>query len=324
MLPYLVLGLVLALAPASGEPLIQGSLSKDLDYLHEYFQKQVLPKWRDEPHVIADHPARRFCYLPGKDVFVTGAPEVRVEPGSIRMEVQLGRRIIQVARDVQGPAVVVVPGVSYYKVMALAGQYVCEVGEVILAGRPPRFAAVLKRDDQVIAREDLGELFLADVEYWVYSDRVVMRVLGFRPEGGWSRYREGEPLAITVTFDLGGGRILVDRVKVTDAALVERMRELSRSLEGPVLGSVLRTGSGVEPLFVDFEPREGDPLVRFIERVFGMYEQGASEEELREVMSEHPNVEFLFPEKGGGTTSGIPVWVLPLLPVPLAGRRDDA
>lgn len=54
MLPYLVLGLVLALTPASGEPLIQGSLSKDLEFLHEYFQKRVLPKWKDDPHVIVD------------------------------------------------------------------------------------------------------------------------------------------------------------------------------------------------------------------------------------------------------------------------------
>ncbi|MEO2241084.1 MAG: hypothetical protein ABGY09_03345, partial [Euryarchaeota archaeon] len=319
---YLVLGLILALAPASGEPVVQGSLSEDLKFLREYFQEQVLPKWKDDPHVIADHPARRFCYLPDRDVFVTEAPEVKVEPGSVQVEVRLGQRVVRVTRDVHGPAVVVVPGVAYYRVMALVGEYTCEVGEpkVVLAGRPPRFTAVLKKGGQVIARGDLGELFLADVEYWVYSDRVVMRVLGFRPGSEWPSQREGEPVAITVTFDLESGRILVDEERVTSAALVERMRESSRALEGPLLGAVLRTGSGAEPLYVDFEPPEDDPLVRFINRMFSMYQQGGSEEELQKVMSEHPNVEFLFPERSEGTP-GLPVWVLPLLPVPLASRR---
>jgi len=40
-------------------------------------------------------------------------------------------------------------------------------------------------------------------------------------------------------------------------------------------------------------------------------------------MSEHPNVEFLFPGRGE-EAPGLPVWILPLLPVPLASRRSGA
>ncbi|AAM02559.1 hypothetical protein [Methanopyrus kandleri] len=318
MLPYLVLGLVLALAPASGELLIRGSLSEDKAFLKEYLESEVLPKWKDDPRVIVDYSDwhHRLVYLPDRDLFVgtDGPATVTVGPGSVRVEVQLatvteaGRESIQVSKSVRDPAVVANSG--FDSVTVLVGDYVCGVEEKLVVGGPPYYIAVLKEGDRVIDREDLGGLSVSDVEYEVYSDRVVMRVLGFG-EGG-------KPLAIIVTFDLKDGRILVDREEITDAALIEK---LSGELVEYPEGAVLRTGSGVEPLYVKFGAPRDDPLVRFIDKVVRMYGQGASEEELRRVMSEHSNVEFLFPERGGGEESGLPVWVLPLLPVPLTVRR---
>ncbi|MEO2241642.1 MAG: hypothetical protein ABGY09_06190 [Euryarchaeota archaeon] len=324
---YLVLGLILALAPASGEPVVQGSLSEDLKFLREYFQEQVLPEWKNEPRVIVDCSEwyHHLVYLPGRNLFVgTDEPVmVSVEPGSVRVEVrtEAGDKSIQVSRGASGPAVVSVSDINV-GVTVLTGDCVCEVKVGGTVGGPPCCVAVLKKGGQVIAKESF-ELFLSDVEYWVYSDRVIMRVLGFRPEGDWPFYRKGEPLAVTVTFDLGGGRILVDRERVTDAALIERMRRASELLEGPIRGAVLRMGSGVEPLYTKFGVPRDDPLAQFIDRVIQLYQEGASEEELQRVMSERPNVEFLFPKRSE-ETPGLPVWVLPLLPVPLASRRGGA
>jgi hypothetical protein len=333
LLPYLVLGLVLALAPASGEPLIRGSLSEDKAFLKEYLESEVLPKWKDDPHVVVDYSNwhHQLVYLPDKGLFVgtDGPVTVTVGPGSVRVEVQpatvteAGRKSIQVSKGVRDPAVVVNSG--FDSVTVLVGDYVCGVEEKLVLSGPPCYTAVLKKGDRVIAREDLGGLSVSDVEYEVYSDRVVIRVLGFSLKGEWPSYQEDEPLAITVTFDLKGGRILVDREGITDAALVERLKALSGELVEYPEGAVLRTGSGAEVLYVRFEPPEDDPLVQFIDKVVRMYGQGASGEELRKVMGEHPNVEFLFPEKsektGQGGTSEIPVWVLPSLPVPLTVRR---
>jgi hypothetical protein len=161
---YLALGLFLALAPASGKPLILGSLSEDLKPLQGYFRNQVLPKWRDDPRVIVDvtqyseSPARWAVYVPKKDLFVymfvPSRMRTSVEPGRVQVVLPpvTGGRPVVVEERLESPAVVV--SVDQFCPLASAsldvvvGDYVCSFLriDVPVLGGPCSVEYVLKRD----------------------------------------------------------------------------------------------------------------------------------------------------------------------------------
>jgi len=316
-----------------------------LKLLQGYFRNQVLPKWRDDPRVIVDvtqyseSPARWAVYVPKKDLFVymfvPSRMRTSVEPGRVQVVLPpvTGGRPVVVEERLESPAVVV--SVDQFCPLASAsldvvvGDHVCSFLriDVPVLGGPcsVEYVLTLRVGDRMVDEEVLKSFDPVDVEYAVYPDRVVMRIFGI-PEGV-----EDRALVINATFDLRRDRILVERWESADPRLISRLRELKRKWATPpeegiaeFFGGLLRERSGVKPLLVGFQLPHDDPLVRFVEKVVRMYNQGAGEEELQKAMEEHPNVEFLFPKKGAKEASRFPVWMPPLPLVPQVGRRNSA
>ncbi|MHC1580407.1 MAG: hypothetical protein ACXQTC_01780, partial [Methanopyraceae archaeon] len=177
-----VLGVLLAVSPVAGRPLLQGSSIDDWWFGWKYVRSEVFQRW-----VAAYSPAGppvyvdavnmsepQVLYLPYKDVFmVPGSPRVEVGPGCVRIVATADGFRETVSLSVRGPAIVDAwPDL----IAALLDGIVCELRTSQSGQMPPHEAVILKGDREIARKSvEMQDMLREVVEYVVYSDRVVFR-----------------------------------------------------------------------------------------------------------------------------------------------------
>ncbi|WP_456483534.1 hypothetical protein [Methanopyrus kandleri] len=321
--------ILLTVGPVAGQPLLQGSSSDDWWFGWKYVRSEVFQRWVDAyspdgPPVLVDAEnmsTHDVLYLPDRDVFVVcGSPGVSVGPGRVEVSAAADGFRESTSLDVRGPAVVDAwPDL----VAALLDDTVCEL-RILREGQMPPYEAIIRKGDREIAREtlDMEDMPREVVEYAVYPDRVVFRVLGRPvPRTLASPPPSDRVIVYTVTFLPREGRILVSRTVSRDPRLLRRLAQFASTYSPTVQVGVLKTPSGTRPLYARFQPPWEDPLIEAIDRAV-LARCNSDETGLREVLREHPNVRLTEPRRRG--SGGNTVWapLPPLVPV-RPGRRGS-
>ncbi|AAM02552.1 hypothetical protein [Methanopyrus kandleri] len=320
--------ILLTVGPVAGQPILQGSSSDDWWFGWKYVRSEVFQRWVDAyspdgPPVLVDAEnmsAPDVLYLPDRDVFVVcGTSEVSVGPGRVEVSTAADGFRESTSLDVRGPAVVDAwPDL----VAALLDDTVCEL-RILREGQMPPYEAVIRKGEREVAREtlDMEDMLREVVEYAVYPDRVVFRVLGRPvPKSLNPSSPPNRVIVYTITFLPREGRILVSRTVSRDPRLLYRLAQFASTYSPTVQVGVLKTPSGALPLFARFQPPWEDPIIEAVDRAVLAW-RNADEAELREVLREHPNVRL--PEPWWRRSGGNSVWtpLPPFAPVRPGRRR---
>ncbi len=320
-----VLGVLLAVSPVAGRPLLQGSSINDWRFGWEYVRSEVFQRWMaayspagPPVYVDAEMSGPQVLYLPYKDVFmVPGFPKVEVGPGCVRVVATADGFWETVSLSARGPAIVDAwPNL----IAALLDGTACEL-RISQSGHMPPYEAVILKGDREVARKsvEMQDMLREVVGYVVYPDRVVFRVLGRPvPKTIAPTPPPDRVIVYTITFLPREGRILVSRTVSRDPRLLHRLARFALMHSSSVQVGVLRTPFGVQPLYALFTLPWEDPLIEAVDRAAIAW-RSANEAKLREVLCEHPNIRLPEPRwrrsgQGSGTT-------LPLPPFPPVGRR---
>ncbi len=319
-----VLGVLLAVSPVAGRPLLQGSSIDDWWFGWKYVRSEVFQRWvaaysPDGPLIYVDSEDASTCdvtYLPDRDVFLAfGRPEVEVGPGCVRVVATANGFQVSASLNVRGPAVVDAwPDL----IAALLDGIVCEL-RISQSGQMPPYEAVILKGDREIARKsvEMQDMLREAVEYVVYPDRVVFRVLGRPvPKTLAPTPPPDRVIVYTITFLPREGRILVSRTVSRDPRLLHRLARFALVRSLLVRVGVLRMPAEVRPLYARFRPPWQDPVMEVINRAVQVWPGG--EAELRKVLREHPNIRFPESRWRRGEQGGP---ALQLLPFPPVGRR---